>query len=258
MLSEDETIDIPPNEILTAVLAADHLHDDGPVRRWRIGKSHIDRLKNHSVETWLPLFERHASVLRNVDRLNTLFHLAGVVLKESGAGFVRDNWSRCSPETFRGLAFAAVRCLPSEEAYGLVTDQLGRMDPKERLICKFVLGWFESRRALGWIEDNIASPVDASWGALAARSQFDWETLVKWLEAGRLLSLVALDALGLCLTMPRVPDGHRYLPLIHPPSETTFRKVLEDYREKDPAMRVVRTVEFLLANPPGGKEESHA
>jgi len=110
-----------------------------------------------------------------------------------------------------------------------------------------VLGWFESRLTLDWIEDNIESPVDASWGALAARSKFDWGRLEKWLETGRPVSLAALDALGFCLTRPTAPDGHRYKPLLDPPTEPVFRNVLEDYLETDPVPRVERAVGFLLS-----------
>lgn len=109
-----------------------------------------------------------------------------------------------------------------------------------------VLGWFESRLALDWIEDNIESPVDESWGALAARSCFDWGRLEKWLETGRPISLAALDALGFCLTRPTAPDGHRYKPLLDPPTEHVFRNVLEDYLETDRVPRVERVVRFLL------------
>jgi len=128
-----------------------------------------------------------------------------------------------------------------------VTDQLGRMDPRERAICKFVLGWFESPLALDWIEDNIDSPVDESWGALAARSCFDWGRLEKWLEMGRPISLAALDALGFCLTRPTAPDGHRYKPLLGPPTDENFRNVLEDYLNTDQVPRVERAVGFLLS-----------
>ncbi len=246
-ISDHENIQASPGELLKAVLLRDHFHVEGPVKRWFIEKAQIDPLMNFPAGVWLPIFETCLPKLKNDDHLNTLFHLSGYLLKESGPDFVRKNWDKWSPETFRGLTFAAIHCLPIKEAYGLVTDRLDQMDLKERLVCKFILGWFENKQVLKWIEENVQSPIDVSWGTLAARSQFDWEHCEKWLALGRPISLVALDALGLCLTTPRAADGHQYKPLIHPPLENIFKNVLENYMTADPAVRVRRTTEALMS-----------
>jgi hypothetical protein len=239
------------NELLMTVLQSDHFHEEGQVRRLFIENELIEQMINYPANVWLPIFENSLPKLHSNDQMNTLFHLAGYVLKHSGADFTRKHWEKWSEETFRGLTFAAIHCLPLGEAYGLVTDKLGQMDQRERLICKFVLGWFETRMVLKWIEDNVVPPIDASWGALAARSQFDWEHCVKWLTSGRPISLVALDALGFCLTTPRAPDGHQYKPLVNPPSDVTLRHVLENYQKVDSVVRVRRTIEFFISNSKG-------
>ena len=236
-----------PNELLTSVLHRYHFHVDGPVKRWYVDSELIEQMMDYSGSVWLPIFEKRLPELHNKDHMNTLFHLAGHLLKDPGADFIRKSWGRWSEETFRGLTFAAIHCLPLTEAYGLVTDKLEQMNQKERLICKFVLGWFESRWVLKWIEENVVSPIDVSWGALAARSQFDWGHFEKWLALGRPISLVALDALGFCLTTPKAPDGHQYKPLIDPPTEVILKDVLENYQNVDPAVRVRRTIAFLIS-----------
>ncbi len=235
-----------PNEFLTTVLYSDHFHVKGPVKRWFVENELIEQMMYYSGEVWLPIFEKRLPKLNNNDHINTLFHLSGHLLKNLGADFIRKHWGKWSEETFRGLTFAAIHCLPLIEAYGLVTDKLSQMNQRERLICKFVLGWFQNRLVLKWIEENVVSPIDVTWGALAARSQFDWEHFEKWLTLGRPISLVALDALGFCLTTPRASDGHQYKPLINPPTEVILKNVLENYRKLDPAVRVRRTIEFLL------------
>ena len=239
------------NELLTTVLYRDHFHVEGQVKRWFVENELIEQMMYYPAEVWLPIFEKCLPKLHNNDHMNTLFHLAGYVLKNLGTDFIRKHWGKWSEETFRGLTFAAIHCLPLKEAYGLVTDKLGQMDQRERLICKFVLGWFENRLVLKWIEENVVSPIDVSWGALAARSQFDWEHFEKWLTLGRPISLVALDALGFCLTTPRAPDGHQYKPLINTPTEVYLKNVLENYRKLDPAVRIRRTIEFLMSKSKG-------
>jgi hypothetical protein len=236
------------NELLTTVLHRDHFHVEGQVKRWFVENEMIEQMMVYPAEVWLPIFENSLPKLNHNDHINTLFHLAGYVLKDLGTDFIRKFWGKWSEETFRGLTFAAIHCLPVQEAYRLVTDKLGQMDQRERLICKFVLGWFENQWVLKWIEENVVSPIDVSWGALAARSQFDWEHVKKWLALGRPISLVALDAMGFCLTTPQAPDGHQYKPLINPPSKVTFKNVLQNYQKLDPAARVRRTVEFLMSN----------
>lgn len=234
------------DNLLTGILKGDHFHVEGPVKRWFIKDELIKKMLRHSAHAWLPIFERRIPKLGHPDHANTLFHLAGHVLKDAGADFVRKHWEKWSEATFRGLTFAALRCLPPEEAYERVAGKLDRMDREERLICKFVLGWLESPRVLAWIEKNVEPPIDVSWGALAARSQFDWAHLEKWLAMGRPISLVALDALNFCLTTQEAPDGHRYKPLVNPPSNDAIKHALEIYQAADPAVRVERTIGFLM------------
>ena len=244
-------IPVSPNELLTTVLNHNHFHVEGQVKRWFIKDELIEQMMYYSGEVWLPIFENRLPKLQSNDHMNTLFHLTGHLLKDLGSDFIRKHWEKWSEETFRGLTFAAIHCLPLIEAYGLVTEKLGQMDQRERLICKFVLGWFENRRVLKWIEENVVSPIDVSWGALAARSQFDWEHLEKWLTLGRPISLVALDALGFCLTTPKATDGHQYKPLMNAPTDVIFKDVLERYRKSDPVVRVRRTIDSLLSKSTG-------
>jgi hypothetical protein len=181
------------------------------------------------------------SIIRNVEITRTIFHLIGLTLGIRGAVLVRDNWEKFAfTDAFSGIAFAASRCLPLEEAYEKVTDTLSRMDIIKRSVAKHVLGWFETQLNLGWIEENVSSPVDSSWGLLAASSKFDWERAKKWLSLGRPLSLVALDALEWCVCSGRKP------PLVNPPSSKEFVSVLEDYLSKDNVRRVSERVCELL------------
>ena len=86
------------------------------------------------------------------------------------------------------------------------------------------------------------------WGRLAAASLFTWERAVSWLTRGRLVSLVALDALE-AIVRPQCLLLKEYRPeLIDSPRRATFEKCLMEYAHRDSVPRVKKTVEFLVAH----------
>ena len=84
------------------------------------------------------------------------------------------------------------------------------------------------------------------WGRLAAESRMSWPAAQAWLEQGRPLSLIALDAF-LCY----LPTGDPQVPIppdFDPPDVRTFRAVLAQYRDRDNSPRVDRIVGQLIMN----------
>jgi hypothetical protein len=230
-----------PERLLTYILTRSHIHKNEVFATWYIHKDLVSAMQRHSPDALRSVFSQRLTVVRNTDSIRAIFHLIGLTLGTKGAALVRDNWERfVSTHAFSGLAFAASRCLPLEEGHAKVTDILSRMDCRDRYINKGLLTFFETQLNLDWLEENAHSPVDISWGSLAASSQFDWERAKKWLSLGRPLSLVALDALHLCACSSRKP------PLLNPPSSTEFISTLEDYLSKDNVPRVREQVSTLL------------
>ena len=236
-----EEVASSPEQLLTYILSRSHMHEEGPLAKWYIHEDLVSAMQRHSPDVLLSVFTGRLSIIGNAEIARTIFHLIGLTLGTRGAALVRDNWEKFAfTHAFSGMAFAASRCLPLEEAHEKVTDTLSRMDIRNRSVAKHVLRWFETQLNLDWIEENAHSPVDSSWGLLAASSKFDWERAKKWLSLGRPLSLVALDALDWCVCSGRKP------PLVNPPSSKEFIFILEDYLKKDNVLRVRETVYKLL------------
>ncbi len=238
-----ESVVNSPDDLLTYILTRNHIHEVGPVEEWFVDESLVSALKRHWAESLLRVFTARLATTRSVEQTRTLWHLVGLTLGDKGAGLVRDHWKGvASTDAFRMMAFAASRCLPLEEAHRKVTETLSGMNSRRRSVAKEVLRWFQTSLNLDWIEQNVESPVDSSWGLLAASSEFDWERARKWLSGGRPLSLVALDAMDWCLSSGRKP------PLIHPPSASELYFALQDYLRKDHVPRVREKIESLLSS----------
>jgi len=230
-----------PDRLLTYILSRSHFHEEGQTARWYIHPDLVSSMQRHSPEALLSVFGERLSVLKNTDLIRTIFHLIGLTLEAKGADFIRENWEKFAfTPAFMGIAFAASRCLPLEEAYEKVTHILSGMDIRDRSAAKQILHSFETPLNLDWIEKNAYPPVDSSWGLLAASSKFDWERAKKWLSFGRPLSLVALDALDWRVCSGRKP------PLLNPPNSEEFISVLQDYVAKDNVRRVKEQVQKLL------------
>ena len=238
-----------PEELLTYVLTHSEVHRDD-ASAWRsAGEEPLAALRRHRPGAVLSALSRRLGSTSNPDFIEAILGLCAEVLGEAGAGFVREHWARCEASAFagvfRGLAHAAAGCLPGDEAFERLTGALGRMAPRERIAWKGVLGRLASPRVLDWIEANAASQIDISWGALAARSGLDWPRASAWLAAGRPLSLVALDALGLCLQNAFVrkdADAWRRLGL---PAPDAFAAALDAYAAGDDVVRVRQSVAHL-------------
>lgn len=227
----------------------------GPTRCWsKVSEELVAALRRYPPEVLLAEFGARLAMVRNPEISRTLLHLIGLTLGVGGADLIREDWERFSEMAYLpGLAFAASRCLPVAEGHRKVTDALARLDLRNRMDAKTVLLEFTTPLTLDWVETTVRSPVDITWGLLAASSDVDWPRAKDWLARGRPHSLVALDALEWCMCSGRKP------PLLNPPEPSELEERLQEYRSRDPVVRVREKVGRLLesirpsAHPPGSR-----
>ena len=238
-----------PAPILAAIAHDARLLLDYSVTRWHFDPdtaaawaalSHPDVLR--------VLAERFAST-ENIGTRSRVLEICASALHEAGAEFVRYAWGDY-PATvlLPSLAQASAACLPFREGFDRVVTALARQDGAHKRDLIFSLGYFHSPEALGWIEQHIFQPITVDWGRLAAASRLDWPRVEQWVEHGRPLSLVAIDALA-AIIRPQTPFLRAYGPRLHqPPSRGRFIQVLSAYAERDKVPRVQQRTAGLISN----------
>jgi hypothetical protein len=173
-------------------------------------------------------------------------------LGDVAGNWIRERWQSYHAETLFTLAQASASCLPFQEGYSRVLQALMDVPPQELVDACFALAWFRSEQTLDWLESYTTYMVNSwrhvaeSWGRLAALSQFSWKRASKWLDAGRPLSLVALDALK-ALQRYDTRLLRNFSPtLIDPAPVGEIVAKLREYSEKDAVPRVEHAVTFII------------
>lgn len=195
----------------------------------------------------MALSERFGST-GNLEIRSRVLEICASALGEFGADFVRYVWGDY-PATVAlpTLAKASAACLPFREGFDRVVAALAGEAGSNKRDLMFSLGYFHSTEALDWIENHIFEPITESWGYLAAASNLDWLRVERWIEQGRPLSLVAIDALG-AVVRPQTPFLRAYRPrLYHAPSSDRLRQVLLAYVERDRVPRVMQRTSALIS-----------
>ena len=93
--------------------------------------------------------------------------------------------------------------------------------------------------------------VVGNWGTIAVVLQFSWDRAAKWLHAGRPLSLIALDALILCIDANDNQHQSDYFQenpvyLINAAPIEIMAKTVSTYLEKDKVPRTKRAVNLII------------
>jgi hypothetical protein len=215
-----------------------HMNFSAEAQAWR-------RISHSEI---LAAISNRFAATKDADVRSAIFDVCGGALGESGAEFVRFAGNDLGKTTLlSSLAIASMKCLPNREGFDRVSAALTELDARQKLQEMWCLGLFHTPETLDWIEKNIVEPITESWGYLAAASKFDWQRAEKWLEGGRPLSLVALDAL-LAIAKPMSPFLQAYAPsLIEPPTPSRFLRTLSAYRRRDPVPRVEKRTDALVA-----------
>jgi hypothetical protein len=214
-------------------------HFDGDVvKSWEaIGRPEI-----------LTVLAERFSATPNFEVRCRLLEICASSLGETGIDFVRYAWGEYPLSVaLWPLVMASAACLPFREGFDRVATVLESAEGAMKRDLMSSLGHFHSPEVLDWIERHIFEPITDAWGHLAAASRLDWGRVERWLEGGRPLSLVAIDALG-AIARPQSPFLRAYGPRLHqPPGLDSFRQVLLAYARRDPEPRVEQRISKLIS-----------
>ncbi len=183
------------------------------------------------------------------------YEVAAQVLHSHAADWIRGQWNKRKEDELLIFAPALAACLPFEEGFRIVTKEVEQSPDNLLADNSSALLYFQSNKTLQWIEsskDRINN-VSSAWGTLAAASLFDWQTAEKWLEAGRPLSLIALDALVYCTTRGERLNQALWLrehppTLLNAPKPEMIANTLTAYLEKDSVPRTKSAVRQIINN----------
>lgn len=221
---------------------------DFTITRWGIDPALENAWNQHPPADILAVLSNRFARTGDIGIASTVLNVAAM-LKQEGAEFVRYAWCEYPDKAdLQALAYATALCLPRREGFDRVVEALCGMGEPEQRQLMLSLSHFHSPDALDWIERHARPPVTESWGNLAAASQLDWPRVVQWLNGGRPLSLVALDALG-AVIRPMTPLLRSYGPHLHdPPDSAELHRVLNSHLARDRAPRVKMMTAAILKN----------
>lgn len=176
----------------------------------------------------------------------TAYEICASALGSHAAEWVRARWNPPSPATIFSLARASAACLPSPEGVTRVIDFIRCAPAELREESAGALAWFDGEQAVDLLEELVHAPVSGAWGRTAAACSVTWDRLARWLEQGRPLSLVALDALMAFADYDTLLLRIRKPYLRNPPTPAELRDTLERYAMRDSVPRVRNAVAFLV------------
>jgi hypothetical protein len=142
-----------------------------------------------------------------------------------------------------------------DNAFKIISAEIDSCE--DRYLNEYItaLNFIRSERVLEWIEENTHRIINVglSWGHLAASSHFTWDRADKWLEEGRPLSLIALDALVFCTTVGERLNQSPWMRQIQPklidnPQPGFVAARLQEYLKADSVPRTKDAVRKIIEN----------
>lgn len=141
------------------------------------------------------------------------------------------------------------------EAFLIASSEINKCEDIYLNQCITPLNYLRHEKTLDWIEGSAGRiiNVNINWGHLAAASHFSWEKAAQWLNRGRPLSLIALDALLFCTTcgerLNQSPWMQENRPtLIDNPKPDIVARKLQEYLKIDNVPRTRLTIEKIINN----------
>jgi len=214
--------------------------------KWHLYSEVIVALGKHDKQSILNSISSAIIERQNLHVESRSYEIAACCL-----GTIAENWIRhqlliYSEATYFSFYHAVSQCLPFYEGFKLTITYLEESPTKEVADRSSVLSWYRSRKVLDFIERHASSPVQESWGRLAAVSDFDWERAQQWLDSGRPLSLICLGALH-SITRYDTSLLREIRPILrNAPDREELSYRIRAYERLDPVPRVERIVDSII------------
>ncbi|MCF7568938.1 hypothetical protein L3X37_11275 [Sabulilitoribacter arenilitoris] len=156
-------------------------------------------------------------------------------------------------ENFQIRMEEIIEKLDKKEAFELITSELNECEDKYLTEFMAPLNFLEYEPVLDWVEQNAnrTKNITQDWGHLSASSNFTWQRAEKWLEMGRPLSLIALDATMFCTTRGERLNQSLWMRELNPkltdnPKLDKIANGLKDYLKKDSVPRTKNVVNRII------------
>ncbi|MEM9078700.1 MAG: hypothetical protein AAGC43_16790 [Bacteroidota bacterium] len=164
-------------------------------------------------------------------------------------------YDREKMENFHIRMEQIVEKFEKEKAFKLITAELEKCEDKYLSESMGILNFLKYEPTLDWIEKNAKRSINITeaWGHLAASSNFTWEIAQKWLDSGRPLSLIAIDAVYFCTTTNERLNQSPWMRELNPklidnPKLDIVANGLQEYLKKDSVPRTKNTIGVIINN----------
>jgi hypothetical protein len=237
-----------------------------PLPRLKDIQNHLDRLVDYAYVQWCAGLDKnqdafaqirrfsHEEILRVIDQKSeysgdvhpAAYQIVGEILGSAGKTWLKKQLNPLQKEeNCLPMIQAIVGCLDFDEAFPLITQALEKIPDNHLSDHIGALRLFHSERALDWME-NAAHRIHninnlGAWSCLAIASKPDWQRIVKWLDKGRPLSLIALEVLENCTVKDEDVKNlplwklHSIGKLTDTPAPEILLAKLDEYYKKDPS-----------------------
>lgn len=183
-----------------------------------------------------------------------IIRVASNVIIGTSSPFITSLWhSRSEEDSLVEYAKLLANSFESDQGILEYLAQLDNIKSEKELNDQIRgLMYFNSPEVNYWIEiavDRVTN-ITSTWGVVSALSDVNWDTLKKWINLGRPLSLVALDALSEYATDNNTMNSsplsrERILGLPDPPSKEEILEVINNYQIVDSVPRVKQGVNHI-------------
>ncbi|MGE8082032.1 hypothetical protein [Peribacillus loiseleuriae] len=221
---------------------------DFSITRWFLEDDIINSLKKHDNLTTLSSVKSRFYGTENYEVKSRMLEIVADVLGISASGWVKELWNNYDEDFLYPISWATASSLPTEEGLNNIFEKLKLVSEKELPIAAFTcLYRFRSSNILDWIESSCTTFND-NWGRLAAVCLPTWERMESWLNKGRPLSLIALDAMANCVKGYGDIYVEQFSPKILGTDKNEVEQVLNEYYQKDGVPRVKMKVDKIVEN----------
>lgn len=225
---------------------------DYAIVKWSVPDDAVQAMTQFEKKEILRELDKRLSLNRGLS--SRIYELVAVTLGGYADEWIVRQWEARTEEDFSIYAEALAKCLEPDLGFALYSQQVERMEQPGWMVDAMTgLIYFQSTLGLQWIEANVGrvSNISNTWGYVAVASQFDWPTAKRWLEGGRPLSLIALDALGNCAVTSETVNSTPWLQnnpqrLLAPDSVEEMNRVLLQYGEMDKVPRVRSKISYIM------------